>query len=194
MKSKKLAIPYMLWMLVFTMIPLVMIGFTAFTDNSGSFSLSAFADAFQYTNVFLKSLWIALISTIICLIIAYPLAYMISQMKKSTQNTVIMLVMIPMWMNFLLRIYAWVLLLQSGGPLDTLLSAIGIHGNYNNNTVAVIVGVGVLVACGFSLLVMVTVAFRLSSVIVTESLSAVTVYAKAGSLLTGLPSSSTSAT
>lgn len=140
MKSKKLAIPYMLWMLVFTMIPLVMIGFTAFTDNSGSFSLSAFADAFQYTNVFLKSLWIALISTIICLIIAYPLAYMISQMKKSTQNTVIMLVMIPMWMNFLLRIYAWVLLLQSGGPLDTLLSAIGIHGNYNNNTVAVIVG------------------------------------------------------
>ena len=140
MKSKKLAIPYMLWMLVFTMIPLVMIGFTAFTDNSGAFSLSAFADAFQYTNVFLKSLWIALISTVLCLIIAYPLAYMISQMKKSTQNTVIMLVMIPMWMNFLLRIYAWVLLLQSGGPLDTLLSAIGIHGSYNNNTVAVIVG------------------------------------------------------
>ena len=140
MKSKKLAIPYMLWMLVFTMIPLVMIGFTAFTDNSGAVSLSAFADAFQYTNVFLKSLWIALISTVLCLIIAYPLAYMISQMKKSTQNTVIMLVMIPMWMNFLLRIYAWVLLLQSGGPLDTLLSAIGIHGSYSNNTAAVIVG------------------------------------------------------
>lgn len=140
MKSRKLSIPYILWMLVFTMIPLVMIGITAFTDNSGSFSLDAFASAFQYTNVFLKSLWIALISTVLCLIIAYPLAYMLSQMRKSTQNMVVMLLMIPMWMNFLLRIYAWVLILQNGGPLDTLLSLIGIHGSYGNNTAAVIVG------------------------------------------------------
>ena len=139
MKSKLLSVPYLVWMLVFTMIPLVMIGITAFTDNSGSFSLDAFSSAFEYTNVFLKSLWIALLSTILCLIIAYPLAYMITQMRESTQNTVIMLLMIPMWMNFLLRIYAWVLLLQSGGPLDTLLSAIGIHGSYSN-TAAVIVG------------------------------------------------------
>lgn len=140
MKSKLLSVPYLVWMLVFTMIPLVMIGITAFTDNSGSFSLDAFSSAFEYTNVFLKSLWIALLSTILCLIIAYPLAYMITQMRESTQNTVIMLLMIPMWMNFLLRIYAWVLLLQSGGPLDTLLSAIDIHGSYSNNTAAVIVG------------------------------------------------------
>ena len=111
MKSRKLSIPYTLWMLVFTMIPLVMIGITAFTDNSGSFSLDAFASAFQYTNVFLKSLWIALISTVLCLIIAYPLAYMLSQMRESTQNMVVMLLMIPMWMNFLLRIYARVLIL-----------------------------------------------------------------------------------
>ena len=128
MKSRKLSIPYILWMLVFTMIPLVMIGFTAFTDNSGGFSLEAFSSAFQYTNVFLKSLWIA------------PLAYMLCQMRESTQNMVVMLLMIPMWMNFLLRIYAWVLILQNGGPLDTLLSLIGIHGSYGNNTAAVIVG------------------------------------------------------
>ena len=140
MKSRKLSIPYILWMLVFTMIPLVMIGFTAFTDNSGGFSLEAFSSAFQYTNVFLKSLWIALISTVLCLIIAYPLAYMLCQMRESTQNMVVMLLMIPMWMNFLLRIYAWVLILQNGGPLDTLLSLIGIHGSYGNNTAAVIVG------------------------------------------------------
>ena len=99
MKSKLLSVPYLVWMLVFTMIPLVMIGITAFTDNSGSFSLDAFSSAFEYTNVFLKSLWIALLSTILCLIIAYPLAYMITQMRESTQNTVIMLLMIPMWMN-----------------------------------------------------------------------------------------------
>ena len=140
MKSKKLSIPYIIWMVIFTMIPLVMIGFTAFTDNSGGFSLEAFSSAFQYTNVFLKSLWIALISTVLCLIIAYPLAYMLCQMRESTQNMVVMLLMIPMWMNFLLRIYAWVLILQNGGPLDTLLSLIGIHGSYGNNTAAVIVG------------------------------------------------------
>ena len=65
---------------------------------------------------------------------------MLSQMRESTQNMVVMLLMIPMWMNFLLRIYAWVLILQNGGPLDTLLSLIGIHGSYGNNTAAVIVG------------------------------------------------------
>ena len=140
MKSKLLSVPYLVWMLVFTMIPLVMIGITAFTDNSGSFSLDAFSSAFEYTNVFLKSLWIALLSTILCLIIAYPLAYMITQMRESTQNTVIMLLMIPMWMNFLLRIYAWMILLQRNGPLDTALSLLGIHGTYIGNTAAVIVG------------------------------------------------------
>ena len=140
MKSKLLSVPYLIWMLVFTMIPLVMIAVTAFSDNNGHFSLEALASAFPYTHVFLKSLWIALLSTVLCLVIAYPMAYMVSQMRESTQNVVVMLLMIPMWMNFLLRIYAWVLLLQSGGPLDTLLSAIGIHGSYTNNTAAVIVG------------------------------------------------------
>ena len=127
-------------MVIFTMIPLVMIGLTAFTDKSGSFSLEPFANAFQYTNVFFKSLWIALISTAICLVLAYPLAYFIARMKRSSQNTVIMLMMIPMWMNFLLRIYAWVILLQKNGPLDTALSLLGIHGTYIGNTGAVIVG------------------------------------------------------
>ena len=140
MKSRKLSIPYIIWMVIFTMIPLVMIGLTAFTDKSGSFSLEPFANAFQYTNVFFKSLWIALISTAICLVLAYPLAYFIARMKRSSQNTVIMLMMIPMWMNFLLRIYAWVILLQKNGPLDTALSLLGIHGTYIGNTGAVIVG------------------------------------------------------
>ena len=140
MKSRKLSIPYIIWMVIFTMIPLVMIGLTAFTDKSGSFSLEPFANAFQYTNVFFKSLWIALISTAICLVLAYPLAYFIARMKRSSQNTVIMMMMIPLWMNFLLRIYAWVILLQKNGPLDTALSLLGIHGTYIGNTGAVIVG------------------------------------------------------
>ena len=90
--------------------------------------------------MFTKSLLIALISTAICLVVAYPLAYMMTRMKKSTQNTVIMLIMIPMWMNFLLRIYAWVILLQKNGPIDSALSMLGIHGTYIGNTAAVIAG------------------------------------------------------
>ena len=122
MKSKKLSIPYIAWMVVFTMIPIVMIGLTAFRDKAGNFSLEPFAKAFDYRYVFFKSLWIALLSTLICLILAYPLAYMLSKMKKSTQKTVQLLIMVPMWMNFLLRIYAWKIILQKHGALDTALS------------------------------------------------------------------------
>lgn len=140
MKSRKPSIPYIIWMVVFTMIPIIMIGFTAFTDKQGNFSLNAFTKALFYTNVFVKSLWIALISTAICLLLAYPLAFLITRMKHSSQNTVIMLLMIPMWMNFLLRIYAWVTLLQKNGPIDMALSMLGIHGSYIGNSAAVVLG------------------------------------------------------
>lgn len=140
MKSRKPSIPYIIWMVIFTMIPIIMIGYTAFTDKNGNFSLEPFTNAFFYTGVFMKSLWIALISTAICLVLAYPLAYIITKMRHSTQNTVIMLMMIPMWMNFLLRIYAWVTLLQDNGPIDMALSMLGIHATYIGNTGAVVLG------------------------------------------------------
>ena len=140
MKSRKPSIPYIIWMVIFTLIPIVMIGFTAFTDKQGNFTLDAFVNAFYYTNVFIKSLWIALISTAICLVLAYPIAYLVTKMKESTQSTVIMLFMIPMWMNFLLRIYAWVTLLQENGPIDMALSLLGINGTYLGNTGAVVLG------------------------------------------------------
>ncbi len=140
MKSRKPSIPYIIWMIIFTMIPIIMIGITAFTDKNGNFSLEPMINAFYYTDVFLKSLWIALLSTAISLLLAYPLAYIITRMKKSSQNTVIMLMMIPMWMNFLLRIYAWITILQENGPLDLALSLLGIHGTYLGNTIAVVLG------------------------------------------------------
>ena len=122
MKSRKPSIPYIIWMVVFTMIPIIMIGFTAFTDKNGNFSFQAFTNAFYYTNIFVKSLWIALISTAICLVLAYPLAYLLTRMKESTQNTLIMLLMIPMWMNFLLRTLAWQTLLEKNGVINSILS------------------------------------------------------------------------
>ncbi|MEE1219021.1 MAG: ABC transporter permease [Ruminococcus sp.] len=140
MKSRKPSIPYIIWMMVFTLIPIVMIGWTAFTDKQGNFTFDSFFKAFEYTDVFLKSVWIAFLSTLICLILAYPLAYMMTRMKASSQNTITMLLMIPMWMNFLLRIYAWVTLLQNNGPIDRLLSMLGIHGTYIGNTGAVVLG------------------------------------------------------
>ena len=140
MKLKRPSIPYIIWMVVFTMIPLLLILFSAFTDRNGTFSLEAFSKAFGYFDVFLRSLWIAFISTLICLILAYPIAYIMSRQKRNVQNALTMIIMIPMWMNFLLRIYAWLTLLQNGGPVDTMLSFLGIHTTLLGNQGAVILG------------------------------------------------------
>ena len=140
MRLKRPTIPYIIWMAVFTVIPIVLILLYSFTDRTGSFSLEPFYKAVGYTNVFLNSIWIAFISTVICLVLSYPLAYFMSRLKRSTQNLITMLIMIPMWMNFLLRIYAWVTLLQNNGPIDTMLSLLGIHTQLIGNQGAVIVG------------------------------------------------------
>ncbi len=140
MRLKRPSIPYIIWMIVFTMIPIVLILFSAFTDRGGNFSIEPFIKACGYIDVFMRSLWIAFISTLICLILAYPLAYIMSRQTRSVQNTLTMVIMIPMWMNFLLRIYAWVTLLQNGGPIDTMLSLLGIHTTLLGNQGAVILG------------------------------------------------------
>ena len=139
-KSKRPAIPYLGWMLVFTIVPLVMVAYYAFTDADGRFSLESFENASVYSQVFLYSLWIALISTFICLVLAYPLAFSISRCSERSQSMIIMFLMVPMWMNFLLRIYAWVLILQNYGPLDMILNLFGIDITLIGNSGAVIVG------------------------------------------------------
>ncbi|GHU81396.1 spermidine/putrescine ABC transporter permease [Clostridia bacterium] len=140
MKSKAPAYPYLLWMLIFTIIPLVMVVYYAVTDSSGQFSLQAFADSFFYKDVFLRSMWISLLSTIICLLIAYPLSYMMSKAKKSSRNILVMLLMLPMWMNFILRIYAWVLLLQNDGLVDLAIKFVGLDTPLLGNSGAVVLG------------------------------------------------------
>ncbi|MBQ9247138.1 MAG: ABC transporter permease [Ruminococcus sp.] len=140
MRSKRPAIPYIGWMLVFTIVPLIMVVYFAFTDAEGRFSLESFQNASMYSEVFLYSLWIALISTLICLVLAYPLAYSISRASERAQSMIIMFLMVPMWMNFLLRIYAWVLILQNYGPLDMILNLFGIDVTLIGNSGAVIVG------------------------------------------------------
>ena len=141
MKTKLVAAPYLLWMVIFILVPLIMVAYFAFTDKNGNFTLDYVSDVAQYTPIFIRSIWLALIATVICLVIAYPLAYILIGMKKSMQSTMLMIVMLPMWMNFLLRTYAWMTLLGNNGLINTLLGFIGL-GPYKmlNTEGAVVLG------------------------------------------------------
>lgn len=139
MKSKWTAAPYFIWMAIFVIVPLGMVVYYAFTDE-GKFSFQAFLDITIYAPVFFKSLYLALIATIISLIISYPLAYMMSRANAVTQKTMVMLIMLPMWMNFLLRIYALVTLLQENGLVEKLFSLFGIEVSIINTSSAVVIG------------------------------------------------------
>jgi spermidine/putrescine transport system permease protein len=127
-------------MVLFTLVPFLMICYYAVTDNAGNLSLKPLSDVVFYRNVYLNSFIVALVSTAICLVLAYPLSYMLSRARKSTQRLGVMLLMLPMWMNFLLRIYGWMVLLQNNGPIDTALSLFGLDIPLIGNRGAVILG------------------------------------------------------
>jgi len=127
MTRKLLALPYVLWAFVFILFPLVMIAFYGVTieelDGRVHLSFVNIAKTFQpiYFNAFLRSLLYAFISTLVCLLLAYPLALILSG-SQSSKNSFIFIFILPMWMNFLLRTYAWLALLETNnGFLNTLL-------------------------------------------------------------------------
>ena len=127
----KISSPYIIWSGLFIVIPLFLIIFFAFTrsDNGTyTFTLNNFKELMQpmYFRIFYRSIRLALISTILCLLIVYPAAYIIAKSKASRQSVLLMLVIIPMWMNFLLRTYAWSAILGRNGVLNTILTAIGL--------------------------------------------------------------------
>ncbi len=123
---KVLALPYLVWMVIFIVVPLVMVGYFAVTTEDGALTLANLSAVGQYANIFVRSIWLALIATAICLVIAYPIAFILSRMEKHKQGTLLMLVMLPMWMNFLLRTYAWMTLLGNNGIINNLLGMIGL--------------------------------------------------------------------
>lgn len=130
---KRAAYPYLIWILIFTIVPLFLVLYFAFTagdsQNFSTFTLSL--DNFKkfftpiYMSVLLKSINLALVSTVLCLIIGYPIAYIISREKPKKRNTMILMFVIPMWMNFLLRTYAWVTLLGRNGIINTFITKLG---------------------------------------------------------------------
>ena len=117
------AAPHVVWSVLFIVAPLLFVFYYAFTDKDGAFSFTNIADLFtaDYVTIFMRSLCFAIIATFICLLIGYPLAYFISRMKKHTQGILIMLIMLPMWMNLLIRTYCWMNLLEANGLINTLL-------------------------------------------------------------------------
>lgn len=140
-KLKAFAYPYLIWMVVFITVPLLMVVYFAFTDENGNFTWEYISNVGQYTNIFVRSIWLAAIATVICLLVAYPLSFMLSRMKKHHQGTMLMIVMLPMWMNFLLRTYAWMTLLGNNGIINYLLGLVGL-GPYKliNTQGAVVLG------------------------------------------------------
>lgn len=131
MRSKSLfeklsAQPYILWSAIFIVAPLIMVAYYAFTDRNGNFTWDNIASIGDYTGVFMLSVLFGIIATAICLVIAYPFAYAIVQTKMKTQRTLYLLVMLPMWMNFLIRTYSWMTILGETGVINTFLGWFGI--------------------------------------------------------------------
>ena len=143
--TKRLTLaPYGAWAILFIVVPLIFVAYYAFTDNSFHFTTENIVRFFTATSsvadgsgaarevrtyllIFWRSLKLAILSTAICLLFGYPFAYMISQASQRTQNILITLIMIPMWMNFLIRTYAWMTILQDTGILNNFLALIGLR-------------------------------------------------------------------
>jgi len=131
MKGKSLfqkiaAVPHTVWVVMFIAAPLLFVLYFAFVDSNGKFALSNITELAQYGNVFILSIAFALIATVVCLLIGYPLAYFMSKQSPRAQKILMVLVMLPMWCNLLIRTYALMALLDNGGLLNSLLESLGL--------------------------------------------------------------------
>ena len=126
-KSILLSAPYILWMLLFTLIPLGVMVFYAFTDpDTGAFTLGNLRDLGLFLPTLGTSVWYSLVSAVICLLLGYPVAYFIAHRSQVTQKILYMLIMLPMCMSFLLRTLAWVGLLETNGIINVVLGKLGL--------------------------------------------------------------------
>ena len=135
MKNNRLsrfAIPYVIWMALFVVAPIIMVVIYAFSASVGGFTLDNFAKMGTYTVVFTRSFKLALIATAICVLIGYPVSYKMSKEGPRFQRLAMVLIMLPMWMNFLLRTYSWMAILENNGLLNPLFRKIGLIALYNN--------------------------------------------------------------
>lgn len=118
--------PYLVWAVLFIIAPLIMVLYYALTDSSGAFTFNNIAALPEYTATILLSVLYGVFATGICLVIGYPFAYFLTKTKLSLQRVFFLMVMIPMWMNFLIRTYSWMTILGDSGIINTVLNAMGI--------------------------------------------------------------------
>ena len=139
--GRLLAGPYLFWMIGFVILPLLFVFVYAFTNSDGNISLEAFRTIFTATNAKAigLSLELGLLTTVICLLLAYPLANKLNGLKIQSQSFIVFIFMLPMWMNFMLRILAWKQLLNKNGVLNAFLSLLGLPGIDILNTPAAVV-------------------------------------------------------
>ena len=126
------ATPYVIWMALFVVAPIIMVVLYAFTSADGGFTFSNFTRMGTYAVVFTRSFRLAAIATIICLLIGYPVSYMMSKEGPQFQKMAMVLIMLPMWMNFLLRTYSWMSILENNGMLNHFFQNIGLIDLYNS--------------------------------------------------------------
>ena len=138
-KNKWTAAPYLVWMAIFVIVPLLMVIYYALTNDAGQFTLENIFMIGRYSSVYGRSLLLAAEATIICLIVAFPVGYFLSRLDGNKQHIMLMLVMLPMWMNFLLRTYAWMTLLENNGLINRLLGVFGIGPFHMINTSGAVV-------------------------------------------------------
>ncbi|MDR1559727.1 MAG: ABC transporter permease [Clostridiales bacterium] len=127
----RMAAPYLLWAFIFIIVPIILIiyySLTIETDSGPVFSWSNYARAFEptYLSVMWRSVLLALICTIICVLAGYPVAYIMASKEYSSKGFLLFLFLVPMWMNFLLRTYSWIAILENNGVINTILKAIGL--------------------------------------------------------------------
>lgn len=126
MKSKAISYPYVIWMALFVIAPILIIVVYAFTSAAGGFTLENFRDMARYTAAFGRSFWLAALATVFCVLIGYPMAYFLARNTGWLHKNATMLIMLPMWMNFLLRTYSWKFLLERNGLVNAFFGLFGL--------------------------------------------------------------------
>jgi spermidine/putrescine transport system permease protein len=139
LKARGVATPYVVWMAVFVVAPLVLVACYAFSSREGSLTLDNFSSMYEFTAAFGRSFLMAFVATIICILIGYPLAYYLSRESALVRKVSMMLIMLPMWMNFLLRTYAWMALLEDTGLINQFLAFLHLPTFHMINTPGAVV-------------------------------------------------------
>ena len=132
--KKAISAPYLVWAALFIVVPLLFVVYYSLVDAGGAFTLDYIKSIGRYKDIMLNSIWLGFVATIICLLIAYPLAYIMARSTKNVQRTMMMLVMLPMWMNLLIRTYSLMILLQDTGILNSVFSFLHLPERHMINT------------------------------------------------------------